>query len=117
MLPMMRSWSSGDTFNVIARRLRLEITIRKEISVSRTPQGGPGEHCNDQDSFGERMSICEDIPQVLDAENPGSSERPIDVFLPRLLQVLYMSMDSYLQGLFVLANDPSLEVRKLMGFY
>ncbi|CAI9270558.1 unnamed protein product [Lactuca saligna] len=60
-----------------------------------------------------QFKICEDIPQVLDAENPGSSERPIDVFLPRLLQVLYMSMDSYLQGLFVLANDPSLEVRKL----
>ncbi|GJV85122.1 transportin-1-like protein isoform X1 [Tanacetum coccineum] len=83
--------------------------------------------------------ICEDIPQVLDAESPGSSERPIDVFLPRLLQlfqsphaslrklalgsvnqyimlmppVLYMSMDTYLQGLFVLANDPSSEVRKL----
>ncbi|PWA81477.1 transportin 1 [Artemisia annua] len=83
--------------------------------------------------------ICEDIPQVLDAESPGS-ERPIDVFLPRLLQlfqsphaslrklalgsvnqyimlmppVLYMSMDTYLQGLFVLANDPSSEVRKLV---
>nr|GEU83293.1 transportin-1 isoform X1 [Tanacetum cinerariifolium] len=84
--------------------------------------------------------ICEDIPQILDAESPGSSERPIDVFLPRLLQlfqsphaslrklalgsvnqyimlmppVLYMSMDIYLQGLFVLANDPSSEVRKLV---
>ncbi|KAJ0917654.1 putative armadillo-like helical, importin beta family [Helianthus annuus] len=27
--------------------------------------------------------------------------------------VLFMSMDTYLQGLFVLANDPSSEVRKL----
>ncbi|KAA8546130.1 hypothetical protein F0562_020976 [Nyssa sinensis] len=84
--------------------------------------------------------ICEDIPQVLDSDVPGMSERPIDVFLPRLLQffqsphaslrklslgsvnqyimlmptVLYMSMDKYLQGLFVLANDPAAEVRKLV---
>ncbi|KAJ0937988.1 putative armadillo-like helical, importin beta family [Helianthus annuus] len=28
--------------------------------------------------------------------------------------VLFMSMDTYLQGLFVLANDPSSEVRKLV---
>ncbi|KAK3006542.1 hypothetical protein RJ639_017697 [Escallonia herrerae] len=80
--------------------------------------------------------ICEDVPQVLDSETPGLSERPINIFLPRLLQsphvslrklslgsvnqyimlmptVLYMSMDKYLQGLFVLANDPAAEVRKL----
>lgn len=31
--------------------------------------------------------ICEDIPQVLDADMPGLTERPINVFLPRLLQV------------------------------
>ncbi|KAJ0588039.1 putative importin-beta domain, armadillo-like helical, importin beta family [Helianthus annuus] len=84
--------------------------------------------------------ICEDAPQVLDVESPGSSERPVDIFIPRLLQlfqsphvslrklalgsvnqfillmppVLFMSMDTYLQGLFVLANDPSSEVRKLV---
>uniref|UniRef100_A0A5B6Z3Z7 Transportin-1 n=1 Tax=Davidia involucrata TaxID=16924 RepID=A0A5B6Z3Z7_DAVIN len=84
--------------------------------------------------------ICEDIPQVLDSDMPGLSEPPINVFLPRLLQlfqsphaslrklslgsvnqyimlmptVLYASMDKYLQGLFVLANDPTAEVRKLV---
>ncbi|XP_059653889.1 transportin-1 [Cornus florida] len=84
--------------------------------------------------------ICEDIPQVLDADMPGLSERPINVFFPKLLQffqsphaslrklalgsvnqyimlmptVLYMSMDKYLQGLFVLANDTAAEVRKLV---
>ncbi|XAR72677.1 hypothetical protein NMG60_11019397 [Bertholletia excelsa] len=84
--------------------------------------------------------ICEDVPQVLDSDMPGSTERPINVFLPRLLQffqsphtslrklslgsvnqyimlmpeVLYMSMDKYLQGLFILANDPVAEVRKLV---
>ncbi|XP_022849715.1 transportin-1 isoform X3 [Olea europaea var. sylvestris] len=84
--------------------------------------------------------ICEDVPQLLDADISGLSERPINVFLPRFLQlfqspqttlrklslgavnqfimlmptVLYMSMDKYLQGLFVLANDPAPEVRKLV---
>ncbi|XP_028113617.1 transportin-1-like isoform X8 [Camellia sinensis] len=84
--------------------------------------------------------ICEDIPQVLDSEMPGLTERPINVFLPRLLQffqsshaslrklslgsvnqfimlmpqVLYLSMDKYLQGLFILANDPAADVRKLV---
>ncbi|KAL3539108.1 hypothetical protein ACH5RR_002474 [Cinchona calisaya] len=84
--------------------------------------------------------ICEDIPQVLDSDISGLSERPINVFLPRFLQlfqspnaslrklslnsvnqyimlmptVLYVSMDKYLQGLFALANDPAPEVRKLV---
>lgn len=31
--------------------------------------------------------ICEDIPQVLDLDVPGLAERPINIFLPRLLQV------------------------------
>lgn len=31
-----------------------------------------------------------------------------------VLQALYHSMDKYLQGLFVLANDPVAEVRKLV---
>lgn len=35
--------------------------------------------------------------------------------LCNILQVLYMSMDTYLQGLFVLSNDPSAEVRKLVN--
>lgn len=30
------------------------------------------------------------------------------------MQALYVSMDEYLQGLFVLANDPAPEVRKLV---
>ncbi|XP_073027371.1 transportin-1-like isoform X2 [Primulina eburnea] len=84
--------------------------------------------------------ICEDAPHVLDSDIPGLSERPIDVFLPRFLQlfqspnttlrklslgsvnqyimlmptVLYSSMDKYLQGLFVLSNDTAPEVRKLV---
>ncbi|KAM1233884.1 hypothetical protein ACFX13_003615 [Malus domestica] len=85
--------------------------------------------------------ICEDIPQVLDSDVPGLPERPINVFLPRLLKffqsphaslrklslgsvnqyimllpaALHASMDQYLQGLFILANDPSSEVRKLVS--
>ncbi|GLT75276.1 hypothetical protein SLA2020_470120 [Shorea laevis] len=86
------------------------------------------------------FKICEDIPQVLDSDVPGLAERPINIFLPRLFQffqsshaslrklslgsinqyimlmpaALYASMDKYLQGLFVLANDPAAEVRKLV---
>ncbi|KAL4609820.1 hypothetical protein ACB092_08G008400 [Castanea dentata] len=84
--------------------------------------------------------ICEDIPQVLDSDVPGLAERPINIFLPRLYKffqsphaslrklslgsvnqyimllpaALYVSMDQYLQGLFVLAHDPASEVRKLV---
>ncbi|XP_010256339.1 PREDICTED: transportin-1-like [Nelumbo nucifera] len=84
--------------------------------------------------------ICEDIPQELDSDVPGLAERPINIFLPRLFQFfqsphaslrklslgsvnqfimlmlkgLSRSMDQYLQGLFVLALDPSAEVRKLV---
>ncbi|GAB4850714.1 Transportin-1 [Ancistrocladus abbreviatus] len=84
--------------------------------------------------------ICEDIPQVLDSDVPGMTERPINVFLPRFFKFfqsphvllrklalgsvnqylmlmpsfLYMSMDQYLQGLFILAHDPAPEVRKLV---
>ncbi|XP_060168663.1 transportin-1 [Lycium barbarum] len=84
--------------------------------------------------------ICEDVPQLLDSDISGLSERPITVFLPRFLQlfqsphaslrklslssvnqyimlmpkVLQLSMDKYLQGLFLLANDPAPEVRKLV---
>ncbi|KAE8008810.1 hypothetical protein FH972_005285 [Carpinus fangiana] len=84
--------------------------------------------------------ICEDIPQVLDSDVPGLSERPISIILPRLYKffqsphaslrklslgsvnqyimlmpaALFVSMDQYLQGLFVLAHDPASEVRKLV---
>lgn len=84
--------------------------------------------------------ICEDIPQVLDSDVTGLSERPISIILPRLYKLfqsphaslrklslgsvnqyimlmpaaLFVSMDQYLQGLFILANDPSSEVRKLV---
>ncbi|XP_055815499.1 transportin-1 isoform X2 [Solanum dulcamara] len=84
--------------------------------------------------------ICEDVPQLLDSDISGLSERPITVFLPRFIQlfqsphaslrklslssvnqyimlmpkVLHLSMDKYLQGLFLLANDPAPEVRKLV---
>ncbi|KAF8377772.1 hypothetical protein HHK36_031157 [Tetracentron sinense] len=57
--------------------------------------------------------ICEDIPQELDLDVPGLAERPINVFMPRLFQALHLSMDQYLQGLFVLSHDPIAEVRKL----
>ncbi|RLM87679.1 hypothetical protein C2845_PM04G11430 [Panicum miliaceum] len=84
--------------------------------------------------------ICEDVPEELDIDVPGLPERPINVFMPRILQffqsphaslrklalgcinqyivvmpsALYMSMDQYLQGLFNLAKDPSADVRKLV---
>ncbi|KAK1299596.1 Transportin-1 [Acorus calamus] len=84
--------------------------------------------------------ICEDIPEELDYDIPGLAERPINIFMPRLLQffqsqhlslrklslssinqfivlmptALLQSMDQYLQGLFGLALDPSAEVRKLV---
>ncbi|GAB2285053.1 Transportin-1 [Dionaea muscipula] len=84
--------------------------------------------------------ICEDVPQVLDSDVPGMTERPINVFLPKFFKFfqsphallrklaldsvnqyvmlmpsfLYKAMDQYLQGLFVLANDPVPEVRKLV---
>jgi len=31
------------------------------------------------------------------------------------VKALYVSMDQYLQGLFILSNDPSAEVRKLVS--
>ncbi|XP_070052918.1 transportin-1-like isoform X2 [Nicotiana tomentosiformis] len=84
--------------------------------------------------------ICEDVPSLLDSDIPGLSERPITILLPRFLQlfqsphaslrklslssvnqfimlmptVLLLSMDKYLQGLFLLANDPAPDVRKLV---
>ncbi|XP_039127220.1 transportin-1 [Dioscorea cayenensis subsp. rotundata] len=84
--------------------------------------------------------ICEDIPEELDVDVPGLPERPINVFMPRLLQFfhsphavlrklslgsinqfivmmptgLLASMEQYLQGLFHLAHDPSADVRKLV---
>lgn len=33
------------------------------------------------------MQICEDIPQVLDSDVPGLSDRPIKIFLPRFYHV------------------------------
>ncbi|KAL8139924.1 hypothetical protein V2J09_005945 [Rumex salicifolius] len=84
--------------------------------------------------------ICEDIPQLLDSDVPGMSERPINLFLPRFFKFLqsphpmlrklaltsvnqyimlmpaflYRSMDQFFQGLFMLANDTAPEVRKLV---
>lgn len=34
------------------------------------------------------MQICEDVPQILDADVPGLAERPINIFLPRLFRVI-----------------------------
>ncbi|KAL4199668.1 hypothetical protein AMTRI_Chr03g52360 [Amborella trichopoda] len=84
--------------------------------------------------------MCEDIPEELDTDVPGMTERPINVFLPRLFRFfqsphpslrkfslgsinqfivmmptsLLLNMDQYLQGLFLVANDPTAEVRKLV---
>lgn len=84
--------------------------------------------------------ICEDVPEELDVDVPGLTERPINIFMPRLLQIfqsphstlrklslgsinqfivimptaLLLSMDQYLQGLFVLARDAAADVRKLV---
>ncbi|GAB2261870.1 hypothetical protein Droror1_Dr00002867 [Drosera rotundifolia] len=84
--------------------------------------------------------ICEDVPQVLDSDVPGLTERPINVFLPRFFKFfdsphallrklaldcvyqyvmlmpsfLYKAMDQYLHGLFVRANDPVPDIRKLV---
>ncbi|GJP69466.1 hypothetical protein CLOP_g479, partial [Closterium sp. NIES-67] len=86
------------------------------------------------------FKMSEDMPLQLDRDIPGLAERPITVFLPRLLQlfasphatlrkmalgsvnqfilhmprVLLVNMDSYLQGLFALGSDPTPEVRKLV---
>ncbi|KAH7437698.1 hypothetical protein KP509_05G084500, partial [Ceratopteris richardii] len=84
--------------------------------------------------------ICEDSPKELDADVPGVPERPINVFLPRLLKMfssqhanfrrlalnsvnqfillmpkaLLINMEAFLQELFKLANDSAAEVRKLV---
>ncbi|MCO5611248.1 hypothetical protein L7F22_065500 [Adiantum nelumboides] len=84
--------------------------------------------------------ICEDSPKELDADVPGITERPINVFLPRLLKMfssphvtfrrlalnsvnqfivlmptaLFVNMDKFLQELFNLANNSAPEVRKLV---
>ncbi|XP_072964721.1 transportin-1-like isoform X1 [Typha angustifolia] len=84
--------------------------------------------------------ISEDVPEELDMDVPGNPERPINIFIPRLLQLfqsphatlrklslacinqyivrmpsaLYISMDQYLRGLFLLAQDPASDVRKLV---
>ncbi|KAF9600199.1 hypothetical protein IFM89_005023 [Coptis chinensis] len=84
--------------------------------------------------------ICEDIPQELDVDVAGLAERPINIFLPPLLKffqsphdslrklslgsvnqfimlmptALVLSMDQYLQGLFLLSQDSTAEVRKLV---
>ncbi|GFS34668.1 transportin 1 [Actinidia rufa] len=80
--------------------------------------------------------ICEDIPQVLDSDMPGLTERPINVFLPRLLQFFQSphaslrklslgSVNQYIMRYICpwinickvcsfLLNDPAAEVRKLV---
>ncbi|KAL8128515.1 hypothetical protein V2J09_017670 [Rumex salicifolius] len=57
--------------------------------------------------------ICKDVPQALNSDVPGMNERPVNLFLPRFFKFLYKSMDQYLQGLFMLANDTMPEVQKL----
>lgn len=38
------------------------------------------------------LQICEDVPEELDVDVPGLPERPINVFMPRLLQVCVTSI-------------------------
>jgi len=52
---------------------------------------------------------CENFTQGLTAFNIASLDYRFCV------QYLYMSMDQYLHGLFLLANDPAPEVRKLVS--
>lgn len=84
--------------------------------------------------------LCEDLPHELDVDVPGLRERPVNVFLPRLLQLfasthtplrklalaavnhlvvplpraMVSHMDTYLQGLILLSSDREPEVRKLV---
>ncbi|XP_024399109.1 transportin-1 [Physcomitrium patens] len=91
-------------------------------------------------ALGALFKIAEDLPEMLDSEVPGFADRPISIFIPRLLQfftseyavlrklslgtvnqfivllpsALFINMGQYLQGLFSLANDSSGDVRKLV---
>jgi transportin-1 len=91
-------------------------------------------------ALGALFKIAEDMPEILDSEIPGYADRPIAIFIPRLLQffgsehavlrrlalgtvnqfvvlmptALFINMGTYLQGLFSLANDSSGDVRKLV---
>jgi hypothetical protein len=44
--------------------------------------------------------ICEDKPEVLDQDVVGLSERLINVFIPRLLQVFSMFVTGTINGTF-----------------
>jgi transportin-1 len=44
--------------------------------------------------------ICEDKPEALDQDVVGLSERPINVFIPRLLQVCSMFVTGTINGTF-----------------
>lgn len=91
-------------------------------------------------ALGVLFKISEELPEILDMDVAGLSERPITIFLPRLLKfftsehavlrklalgtvnqfivlmptVLFIHIDNYLQSLFSLANDNSPDVRKLV---
>ncbi|XP_024377334.1 transportin-1 isoform X1 [Physcomitrium patens] len=91
-------------------------------------------------ALGALFKISEDFPEILDSEVSGFADRPIAIFIPRLLQffssehtvlrrlalgtvnqfivllpsALFINMQTYLQGLFSLASDRSPDVRKLV---
>lgn len=91
-------------------------------------------------ALGALFKISEEMPELMDMDVAGLSERPITGFLPRLLKflssehavlrrlalgainqfivlmptALFIHMDNYLQSLFSLANDNSADVRKLV---
>ncbi|KAG0629701.1 hypothetical protein M758_1G123600 [Ceratodon purpureus] len=91
-------------------------------------------------ALGALFKISEESPEIMHIDVGGLSERPITVFLPRLLKfftseyallrklalgifnqvivlmptVLFNHIESYLQSLFSLANDNSPDVRKLV---
>nr|PNR26375.1 hypothetical protein PHYPA_030950 [Physcomitrium patens] len=91
-------------------------------------------------ALGALFKIAEDLPEMLDSDVPGFADRPLAIFIPRLLQfftsehaalrrlalgtvnqfivlfpaALFSNMGQYLQGLFSLANDSVGDVRKLV---
>lgn len=128
----------GTAVSVIAQHVRLAAWPECLLAIGQFLESGDYNH--QEGALDALSKICEDVPSELDSEVPGFPERPINVFLPRLLHffasehatlrrlavasvnqfitimpgALYVHMETYLQGLFSLANDAAPEVRKLV---
>jgi transportin-1 len=48
--------------------------------------------------------IAEDLPEMLDSEVPGFADRPIAIFIPRLLQV-WMKVLCFLVSIILLVHN------------